>query len=103
MSWAVLLLSGLFEIFAIIALQEYNKNPKAIFILGMVLGFGGSFTCIIYVLKYIDMSIAYAVWTGVGAIGGVFVGVYKYKESKHPIKLILIALILFSVIGLKFA
>lgn len=101
MSWALLLLSGVFEILGIMALKELSMCFKKRYILGMILGFGGSFSCIIFVLQTLPMSIAYAVWTGIGAVGGVVVGVYKYKESKHPLKLVFIALILLCVLLLK--
>lgn len=102
MSWLLLILSGLFEVAGIVFLKEYSLRGNKIFMMACILAFSASFISIYFVLRFISMSVAYAVWTGIGAIGGVLVGVYRYKESKHPLKLFFIALILFSVLMLKF-
>ncbi len=52
-------------------------------------------------MQGIAMATAYAIWTGIGAAGGVLVGVVFFKESKNAKKLFFIALIIISVVGLK--
>lgn len=102
MTWLVLVLSGCFELVGIVALNEFAKASKRSFILLIILSFSASFSCIIYVLNYLSLGVSYAVWTGIGTAGGVLIGIFKYKESKSPLKLFFIAVILLSCIGLKF-
>ena len=47
------------------------------------------------------MSTAYAVWTGIGAVGGALIGMLFFKESKDIKRIICIAVILASTVGLK--
>ncbi|MBO1919980.1 hypothetical protein J4710_08110 [Staphylococcus xylosus] len=49
----------------------------------------------------LPMSTAYAVWTGIGAVGGALVGMIFYKESKDIKRVICILVILGSTVGLK--
>ena len=43
----------------------------------------------------------YAIWTGIGALGAVIVGVLLFKESVSPLRLMFVALLLIGIIGLK--
>ena len=53
-------------------------------------------------MREISMATAYAIWTGIGAAGGVIVGVIFFKENKSLSKLFFLGLILASSVGLKF-
>ncbi|EAL53753.1 probable efflux protein Cj0309c [Campylobacter upsaliensis RM3195] len=52
-------------------------------------------------MREISMATAYAIWTGIGAAGGVIVSVVFFKESKSLMKLFFLGLILASSVGLK--
>jgi len=52
-------------------------------------------------MNEIPMSIAYAVWTGIGTVGSTLVGMYVFDEPKDKWRITFIALIIVSVIGLK--
>jgi quaternary ammonium compound-resistance protein SugE len=103
MSWAYLVLAGLFEIgFAsTLKLTEgFTKLwPTLAFLACLLLGF-------IFLeksLKDIPMGTAYAVWTGIGAAGTAIIGILVYKEPATALRLFFIATLVASIIGLKYA
>ena len=63
--------------------------------------FSLSLTLLSYAMQTIAMSVAYAIWTGIGAIGAVVVGVVFEGEKINFKKALFLALIIFSVIMLK--
>ena len=52
-------------------------------------------------MMYLPMSTAYAIWTGIGAVGGAILGMIFYNESKDIKRVVCILVILGSTIGLK--
>ena len=52
-------------------------------------------------MKELPLGTAYAIWTGVGAVGTVIAGVLLFGESMAPIRLLSVALIVAGLIGLK--
>ena len=75
MNWLILIVAGLFEVVWATALKMSNgfRNPLADII--CVAGMALSVWLLAVAMKTIPMGTAYAVWTGIGAIGGVAVGV----------------------------
>jgi quaternary ammonium compound-resistance protein SugE len=53
-------------------------------------------------LRHLPLGTAYAVWTGIGAVGTVIVGILMFSESTDAIRLACIGLILVGILGLKF-
>lgn len=103
MSWAFLMLAGLFEVgFAsTLKLTEGFTRlwPTLIFTVCIVL----SFVLLNKALKEIPVGTAYAVWTGIGAAGTAIVGILVYKEPATALRLFFIATLVASIIGLKYA
>lgn len=103
MSWAYLVLAGLFEIgFAsTLKLTEgFTKLwPTAVFTVCILM----SFVFLDKALREIPIGTAYAVWTGIGAAGTAIVGILVYKEPATALRLLFIATLIGSIIGLKFA
>ena len=60
-----------------------------------------SFLLLNKVIKTIPLGTAYAVWTGIGAVGTVLIGIFFFKESTEFLKLFFIFLLIASIIGLK--
>lgn len=79
----------------------YAQHHKKIAILGVALTFMLSLTTLSLALQTIPMSTGYAIWTGIGAVGGTLVSIIFYGESKHALRLLCIAVILGCTIGLK--
>ncbi len=103
MAWIILIIAGVFEIIWAVALK-YSEGftkllPSAIFIIAAWL----SFACLSYALKSIPMGNAYAVWTGIGAVGIAIVGMVWFSEPITIIRIVCIGLIVVGIIGLKVA
>ncbi|ODR96056.1 cation transporter [Methyloceanibacter superfactus] len=103
MAWTYLVLAGLFEIgFAsTLKLTEgFTKLwPTVAFAVCLLLGF----LFLEKSLKDIPIGTAYAVWTGIGAVGTAIIGILVYKEPATALRLFFIATLVASIIGLKYA
>ena len=101
MSWIILMTAGLFEVVWATALKMSNgfRNPIAdtLCVIGMAL----SVWLLAVAMKTIPMGTAYAVWTGIGAIGGVVVGIAAFGES--ALRIASASLIVAGIVGLKLA
>ncbi|TDL98281.1 QacE family quaternary ammonium compound efflux SMR transporter [Macrococcus brunensis] len=101
MSWIVLIGAGLMEVLMVVALKNSDsfKNKKWTviwFLLSML-----SLFLLSVAIKSLPLGTAYSVWTGIGAMGSVIVGIVFYKDSFNLKKVILITLIIIAIVGLK--
>jgi len=101
MNWILLLLAGLFEVGFTTCLKMSDGFTKLLPSLGFVLFSVTSFILLNRVIKTIPLGTAYAVWTGIGAVGTVLMGIIFFKESVEMLKLFFIFLLVASIIGLK--
>ncbi|SHM52391.1 DMT family transporter [Gracilibacillus kekensis] len=101
MDWFVLILAGLFEMFAVMMMNQWHHDKAKVSLILMIASFAASFFFLSLAMKSLPMSLAYAIWTGIGAAGGALIGILIYNESKNPKRLFFLALIIVSVIGLK--
>ena len=103
MNWLILIVAGIFEVVWATALKMSNgfRNPLAdvVCAVGMAL----SVWLLAVAMKTIPMGTAYAVWTGIGAIGGVVVGIIAFGESASALRIASAALIVTGIVGLKLA
>lgn len=101
MAWAYLAVAGLFEIGWAIGLKYsdgFSKPVPSLFtILAMVL----SVWLLSIAMRTIPVGTAYAVWTGIGAIGVAVLGMVLFGESREFLRLICLFLIIAGIIGLK--
>jgi quaternary ammonium compound-resistance protein SugE len=101
MAWLYLVVAGLFEIGWAIGLKYTNGFtrlwPSLWTVAAMILSLG----FLGLALKTLPVGTAYAVWTGIGAIGTVLLGVYLFNEPATAARLGCIGLILAGIIGLK--
>ena len=101
MSWVFLIMAGLFEMIGVLMINKWNKDRNWISILLLVAGFGLSFWLLSLAMKTLPMATAYAVWTGIGASGGAILGMIFYGESRNALRILFIAMVLGSAVGLK--
>ncbi len=71
--------------------------PSVATIVLMIVSFG----LLSYSMCSLPLGTAYGVWTGIGAVGSVIVGIFFMGESRDPVRLLCIALILSGIIGLR--
>ena len=99
--WLALLAAGLLEVAWALGLK-YSDGltrfwPSMATIVAIVL----SFALMSLALRTLPFGTAYAVWTGIGAVGSIVVGIFLYSEPADPARLICLSLIIAGMIGLK--
>lgn len=100
MSWLVLVVAGLFEIGWAVGLKAAQGR---IWVLAATVTAMTVSVALLYVaMRNLPLGTAYAVWTGIGAVGTVAVGIVMFGESADAIRLLCIGLILAGILGLKF-
>jgi quaternary ammonium compound-resistance protein SugE len=101
MHWIVLLLAGLFEIAWALGLKYSQGFSRLVPSILTVLSMLASIALLSLALKRLPLGTAYAIWTGIGAVGGVIVGIMLFGESAQPARLACVALIVVGIVGLK--
>ncbi|WP_338471414.1 multidrug efflux SMR transporter [Niallia sp. XMNu-256] len=101
MAWFALILAGLLETFGVAMINQLSKTKNWQTVLLLIIGFGLSLSLLSYSMQFLPMGTAYAIWTGIGVVGGALVGMFFYGESKDWKRLVFIAMVLSSAIGLK--
>ena len=101
MSWLVLILAGLFEIGWAIGLKYTDGFTRLWPTVGTLGAMVISVGLLGVAMKDLPVGTAYAVWTGVGAVGTVLLGIFLLGESAAPGRLISVGLIIAGIIGLK--
>ncbi|MCH5337071.1 MAG: multidrug efflux SMR transporter [Campylobacter sp.] len=101
MSWVYLLIAGFIEVLGVIVMKQLVLSGRKIFIFILMCLFMLSFGFLSLAMRELSMGTAYAVWTGIGAAGGVICGILFFKESKSVSKFIFLALIIACSVGLK--
>jgi len=102
MDWMILFAAGAFEIGFTTCLQLSNNFTDWRWTLGFVLTSITSFYLLNMAAQTIPMGTAYAVWTGIGAVGTVLIGIFFFKEPHNFWRIIFLFTLIASIIGLKF-
>lgn len=101
MSWIILFLAGLFEVAWAVGLKYTDgfsrPLPTALTVGAMLVSVG----LLGLAMKDLPLGTAYAVWTGIGAVGTVIAGIFLFGESVALLRLGSVALIIAGLIGLK--
>lgn len=101
MSWIILFFAGLFEVGWAVGLKYTDgfsrPLPTALTVGAMVISIG----LLGLAMKELPLGTAYAIWTGVGAVGTVIAGIILFGESMALFRLASVALIICGLIGLK--
>lgn len=95
--WGTLLVAGVFEVAWAFGLKYSGFWPRVLTILAMVV----SFTLLAQAMKSLPLGTAYAVWTGIGTIGTMAIGVALLDEPATLLRFGCVTLILVGMVGLK--
>ncbi len=105
MNWLLLIIAGLFEVAFAACLGKVKETSG----LDSKLWFGGFLICLfismlllIKATKTLPIGTAYAVWTGIGAVGTVLVGIFYFNEPATFWRVFFLATLIASIVGLKF-
>ncbi len=69
----------------------------------MFVCYGLAFSCNTFATKTLDLSITYAVWSGVGTVATAFIGMYFFKENATALKMVSITFVVIGIMGLHTA
>ena len=102
MAWFILFVAGIFEIAWAVGLK-YSEGlskfwPSVFTIVCLVISMG----MLAFAVRSLPVGTAYAVWTGIGAVGTVILGMILFNEPKDFARIFFIGMILAGIIGLKF-
>ncbi|HEY6346431.1 MAG TPA: quaternary ammonium compound efflux SMR transporter SugE [Candidatus Acidoferrum sp.] len=101
MPWLLLFLAGLLEIGWAVGLK-YTKGFSELWpTVGTLAAMAASVTLLGIAMRTLPVGTAYAVWTGIGAVGTVVLGILLFGDSAGISRLVCVALILAGIIGLK--
>ena len=104
MNWILLIIAGLFEVGFATCLGKAKESTGS----ASLLWYGGFLVCLsismillVKATKELPIGTAYAVWTGIGAVGSVLVGIIVFKEPATFWRVFFITTLILSIVGLK--
>ena len=104
MNWIILIIAGLFEVAFASCLgkvKEINGNEMYWWFAGFLACLTVSMLLLIKATETLPIGTAYAVWTGIGAVGTALVGIFVFKNPASFWRVFFICTLIGSVIGLK--
>lgn len=101
MAWVSLFIAGLFEVVWAIGLKYTDGLSKLWPSVATVAAMVVSLLFLEYSMRTLPVGTAYAVWVGIGAVGTALFSMALFGESREPLRLVCLGLIVTGVIGLK--
>lgn len=105
MNWFLLIIAGFFEVgfaFCLGKAREASGIIAAYWYTGFLISLIISMLLLIKVTRELPIGTAYAVWTGIGAVGTVLIGIFIFKEPANFWRIFFITTLIISIVGLKF-
>ncbi|MEH3106570.1 MAG: quaternary ammonium compound efflux SMR transporter SugE [Sphingomonas fennica] len=103
MPWLILVVAGVFEIVWASAMKQSQGftrlGPSVVTVMAMLVSFG----LLSFAMRTLPLGTAYAVWTGIGAVGAFAAGILFLGEAASPLRLLAAALILAGIALMKLA
>lgn len=101
MAWLYLVIASFGEIFGVMGINLYLRERRVPWLLFTSLVFGGGFFFLSLAMQEIALGTAYAIWTGLGAVGAVLMGILFFKESAGWKRMVFLGCIVVGAVGLK--
>ncbi|WP_018903031.1 quaternary ammonium compound efflux SMR transporter SugE [Variovorax paradoxus] len=102
MAWIVLLVAGLLEMGWAIGLKYTEGFTRFWPSVGTAISMVLSVVLLGWAMRSLPVGTAYAVWTGIGAVGTVILGIVLFHEPANAARLVCVGLIVAGILGLKF-
>ena len=102
-AWLVLLVAGLCEVGWAVGMKYtdgFNRLWPSVWTVALMIA---SVVLLGWALKVLPLGTAYAIWTGIGAVGTAILGIYLFDESRDVLRFVCIGLIVAGIVGLKLA
>ncbi len=104
MNWIILIIAGLFEVafaFCLGKARESAGSGAFLWYAGFGVSLAISMALLVKATQTLPLGTAYAVWTGIGSVGTVLVGIFIFKEPTTFLRLFFLTTLIASIIGLK--
>jgi quaternary ammonium compound-resistance protein SugE len=101
MAWTYLVIAGLMEIAWATGLKYSEGFTKPLASVVTAILMIASFYFLSLALKTLPIGTAYAIWTGIGAVGTAIIGIILFGESREALRIICMLLIVAGIVGLK--
>lgn len=101
MHWFFLIIAGLFETCWAVSLKYSQGFTKLVPSIITVAGMVASFYFLSLALKDLPLGTAYAIWTGIGTVGTLILGIFLFRESISLPQILCVCLIIVGIVGLK--
>ena len=101
MAWLELLLAGGLEVFWSTFMKLSEGFTRPLYTVLTLIGLALSFLFLSQATRVLPLGTAYAIWTGIGAVGAVVVGIVIFKEPVTALRMVFVVLLLTGIIGLK--
>ncbi|MFZ5973027.1 MAG: DMT family transporter [Bacteroidota bacterium] len=101
MAWIYLIIAGLFEVAFTTSLKLSNNFSNTKWTVAFFISISLSFHFLNEAIQKIPLGTAYAVWTGIGAVGTALVGIFFFNEPSFFWRMFFIFLLIGSIVGLK--
>lgn len=105
MAWLLLVIAGLFEVGFAACLgksRETSGNESILWLIGFFACLAISMFLLMTATKTLPLGTAYAVWTGIGAVGTVLAGIFLFHEPVDFWRILFLGTLIASIVGLKF-
>lgn len=102
-AWIFLVLAILFEVAGTTSMKLSEGFSRLIPSILLFVFYAASFVSVTFALEKIDVSVAYAVWSGVGTALISIIGIFFFRETVTVLKIVSIILIIIGVVGLNLA
>lgn len=101
MAWVLLIIAGLLEVVWALLLKQSEGFSKPLPTVGFLLSLILSMFLLSMAIKSLPVGTAYAIWTGIGAVGTAIVGMVWLGESRDILKLISLVMLVGGIVGLR--
>tara|TARA_R100000501_G_C2584617_1_gene86685 strand:- start:20 stop:346 length:327 start_codon:yes stop_codon:yes gene_type:complete len=105
MNWILLILAGLFEVgfaFCLGKTKVTTGSSSNLWFAGFLISLSISMLLLYKATQTLPIGTAYAVWTGIGAVGTVLLGIFIFNEPANFWRIFFLSTLIISIVGLKF-